>query len=245
MKFFFFPILLISPVLAHTQSILKSNDPAIRYDLIKPGHNVESVIQFDSLGNKSQEYLADNYIVRDQNTGQIALVRSSSDETTKAQYIDTSFIVITPVRMHSLEHPAHKELHVQFGPNTVTVNSLINGISKTQVYTMKPGYFDDNILVDIMGYFPMKKGIKYKMEGFRFESVKNKGVSSYEAEYQHDDFLPRTVDHTNIACKVISFTNDYCSGYAWYEKSSGKPQKLLIYLGKYTYLVNCDLLKTD
>ena len=114
--------------------------------------------------------------------------------------------------MHSLEYPARKELHVKFEESGVTVKSLINGVSKTQAYPMPAGYFDDNILVDIIGYLPIEKEVKYIMDAFRFESVKTNCLNHYEVQYLHDDYLP-DADNKYSSCKVLYFKNGYSDGY--------------------------------
>jgi hypothetical protein len=237
MKIVLLSALTLISIIAKSQTTLKANDAGIKYDLIHPGHTTSIAMAFDSLGQKVQEYTSDNFVIVDKKTGEIALIRSSTDESTHTFYTDTSFILMSPVRMHSAERPAHKELKVTFERASVNVKSIIDGVSKNENYSMNEGYFDDNVLVDIMGYFPIKKGEKYYMEGFRYESVKTKGVSAYLVEYLHDDYLFNAKNEP-VFCKVIYYKNDYCYGYAWYDKSSCKPLKLLIYLKKNSYLVN-------
>ncbi len=237
MKIAYLLILLFLCTLVKAQTTIRANDPGIRYDLIEPGHFTLKGAVFDNSGNKMQDFTSDSYITVDKSSKQIALIRRFFDQTTHILSLDTSFIGGLPVRMHSVEQPAHKELQIKFNPTSINVKSLIDGEAKDEVYAMKEGYFDDNILVDIMGYFPIKQGIKYSMEGFRFESVKTKGVSAYEVEYLHDDFLTGANDKQAL-CKVIYYKNDYCYGYAWYEKSTGKPLKLLVYIKKIIYLLN-------
>ena len=140
--------------------------------------------------------------------------------------------------MHSLDYPARKELFVTFEESRVTVKSLINGLSKMQAYTMPAGYFDDNILIDIIGYLPIEKEVKYTMDAFRFESVKTNGLNHYEVQYLHDDYL-LDAENKYSSCKVLYYKNGYSNGYIWIDKSSHKVWKQLVNFdrNKHSFLI--------
>jgi hypothetical protein len=237
MKIIISAILFFTSTIVSAQIVIKANDPGIRYDLIQPGVDAVKVVEYDSLGNKIQTYISKNYIAVDKSSGLIKLTRLSIADP-GILYIDTSIINVGPVTMHSLEYPARKELHVKFEESGVTVKSLINGVSKTQAYPMPAGYFDDNILVDIIGYLPIEKEVKYIMDAFRFESVKTNGLNHYEVQYLHDDYLP-DAENKYSSCKVLYFKNGYSDGYIWVDKSSHKILKQLINFdrNKHSFLI--------
>jgi hypothetical protein len=230
-------ILFCTAALASAQTAIRANDPGIRYDLIQPGVDAVKGVEYDSAGNTIRTYVSKNYIAVDKSSGLIKLTRMSIVDPGLV-YIDTSFLNVVPVGMHSLDHPASKELHVQFEESSVTVTSLINGGNNRQVYTMPAGYFDDNILVDIIGYLPIEKEVKYTMDAFRFESVKTNGLNHYEVQYLHDDYLPDGGNKSSY-CKVLYYKNGYSSGYIWIDKSSRKVLKQLVNLdrSKHSFLM--------
>ena len=230
-------ILSCTAALASAQTTIKATDPGIRYDLIQPGIDAVKGVEYDSAGNKIRTFISKNYIAVDKSSGLITLTRIGIVDP-GIMYIDTSIINIAPVGMHSLDHPASKELHVQFEDSRVTVTSLINGGNNRQVYTMPVGYFDDNILVDIIGYLPIEKEVKYTMDAFRFESVKTNGLNHYEVQYVHDDYLPDGGNRCS-SCKVLYYKNGYSSGYIWIDKSSRKVLKQLVNLdrSKHSFLM--------
>jgi hypothetical protein len=93
-------------------------------------------------------------------------------------------------------------------------------------------------LVDIIGYFPLEKGVKYNMDGFRFESVNTNGVNHFEIEYLYDDYLTGTNNKYPL-CKVLYFKNGYSDGYIWIDKSSREILKQLIQFtrNKHSFLI--------
>lgn len=230
-------MLLCTAAMVSAQTAIKANDPGIRYDLIQPGVDAVKGVEYDSLGNSIRTYISKNYIAVDKSSGLIKLTRMSIVDPGLI-YIDTSFINVAPVGMHSLDYPASRELYVKYEESHVTVRSLINGLSNIQAYTMPAGYFDDNILVDIIGYLPIEKEVKYIMDAFRFESVKTNGLNHYEVQYLHDDYLP-DAGNKSSSCKVLYFKNGYSSGYIWIDKSSRKVLKQLINFdrSKHSFLI--------
>jgi hypothetical protein len=229
-------ILLCTAAIASAQTI-KATDPGIRYDLIQPGIDAVKGVEYDSVGNKIRTFISKSYIAVDKSSGLIKLTRIGIVDP-GIMYIDTSFINVAPVEMHSIDYPASKELHVKFEESRVTVTSLINGGNNMQVYTMPAGYFDDNILVDIIGYLPIEKEVTYTMDAFRFESVKTNGLNHYEVQYVHDDYLPDG-DNKSSSCKVLYYKNGDSSGYIWIDKSSRKVLKQLVNLdrSKHSFLM--------
>jgi hypothetical protein len=238
MKIIISVILLCTSAIVSAQTVIKANDPGIRYDLIPPGVNTVKVVEYDSSGNKIQTFISKNYVAVDKSSGLIKLTRLSIGDPGNI-YIDTSTINVGPVTMHSLDYPARKELYVNFEESRVTVKSLINGLNKMQTYTMPAGYFDDNILVDIIGYLPIEKEVKYTMDAFRFESVKTNGLNHYEVQYIHDDYLP-DAENKYSSCKVLYYKNGYSNGYIWIDKSSRKVLKQLVNFdrNKHSFLID-------
>jgi hypothetical protein len=237
MKIIISVILLCASAIVSAQTAIKANDPGIRYDLIQPDVSAVKGVEYDSLGNKLQTFISKNYVEVDKSAGLIKLIRISIADPGMV-YIDTSIINGAPVSMHSLDHPARKELYVKFEDSRVSVRSLMNGLEKTQAYTMPAGYFDDNILVDIIGYLPIEKEVKYIMDAFRFESVKTNGLNHYEVQYLHDDYLP-DANSKYSSCKVLYYKNGYSNAYIWIDKSSHKVLRQLITFdrNKHTFLI--------
>ncbi len=217
---------------ASAQMVLKANDPLIRYDLIKPAHTFSKVITLDSAGNKKTEFVNESVVAINEQTHLITFSRYRQVPLGRIG-IDSSIISPAPVSMHFLDHPLKYELNVTFKPVTVEVRSFIKGVHNNEVFKMTEGYFDDNILEDICGYLPFKKGIKYNLDCFRYESKKSKGINSYQIEYLFDDYLPGEKGK-NDECKVMSFMNGYEKGYLWVDKKSNELVKEVAMMGTTT-----------
>ncbi len=221
---------------APAQMVLKANDPSIRYDLIKPAHTFSKVIIFDSAGNKKMEFVNESVIAINEQTHLITFSRYRQVPLGRIG-IDSSIISPAPVSMHFLDNPLKYELNVTFKPVTVEVRSFIKGVHNNEVFKMTEGYFDDNILEDICGYLPFKKGIKYNLDCFRYESKTSKGINRYQIEYLFDDYLGGEKG-MNDECKVLSFVNGYEKGYLWIDKVSKELVKEVATFGTTTILLN-------
>ena len=212
---------------ASAQVTIKSNDKSIRYDLIKNAHVFVKVTSFDTLGNVQYQFVNDNIIKTDSVNRQILFGRSRSIPFGH-QYIDTSVTAYTgPLRYVMATNPMVKHLDVKFSPGQVQCSAIIKGVASNISTTMPDGYFDDNIVEDLMGYLPIKKGIKYQLDAYRFES--DKQLNHFEIEYVFDDII-RGSDGRNTICSVLRFKNGYGNGYFWIDRSTRENIKEVIYI---------------
>src|ERR1700744_4940459 len=89
LKLYALAVVLFCGCVANAQVILKSNDKAICYDLIKSGHQFVKVTGYDSLGKEQFQFVNYNIINVDSVNRQILFGRSRSVPFGHA-YVDTS-----------------------------------------------------------------------------------------------------------------------------------------------------------
>ncbi len=219
----------------NAQAILKASNPAIRYDLIKPLHTFAKVSIIDSVGNVKQEFVNETVVKPDSATHQIIFTRFRQVPVGRFM-VDSSVIGPSPVSMHSVDNPLKRELTVKFSSTSVAVKSFIKGVHKEEAFTMKEGYFDDNMLEDIAGYLPLQKGVDYYLECYRYESTESKGVNPYHIKYLFDDYL-KNANGQYTAGKVLYFTNGYSTGYVWIDKLTHENLKEVIDFGTGTAII--------
>jgi hypothetical protein len=142
--------------------------------------------------------------------------------------MDTSITSFSgPVRYTMLSNPNVKFLDVRYSSTIVDTHAVVKGKSSTIHTTMADGYFDDNIVEDLLGYLPIEKGVKYQLDAYRFES-ENK-INHFDLEYAFDDILPDPKGGVMI-CRVIRFKNGYGDGYIWIDKKSRENIKEVLYM---------------
>jgi len=206
--------------ISNAQNLLKPENIELKRNLIIASHDFYKVTIFDSLGNKTGELLNESTIKIDSLLGHIIFARFRQFPF-GTHHIDTSIakaIDLTPLQLKSFNKPLHKSLDVAFNKKTVKVHAFINGVQKDTVYNLEEGYFDDNTIEHLLGYFKLKKGETYRLNTFRYESA---GNNPYECTYLFDDLL-MAPNNTIIKCAVVQFKNKYTNGYLWYEVSTGR-----------------------
>lgn len=212
---------------ANAQVTLKANDKAIRYDLIRSGYQFVKVTGYDSLGREQFQFVNYNMIKVDSANRQILFGRSRTIPFGH-EMVDTSITSFTgPIRYSMVTNPNVKYLDVRYGPTAVQTHAIIKGVSSTISTPMAEGYFDDNIVEDLLGYLPIQKGVKYQLDAYRFES-ENK-INHFELEYAFDDLLPDPKGG-DVICSVIRFKNGYGNGYIWINNKTHKSLKEILYM---------------
>ena len=216
-KSLLFSLFILNTLMPNAQVTIKANDKLIRYDLIKSSHYFQKVSTYDSLGKIKYEFVNENIIKVDSANGKIIFSR-----TRQVPYgrilIDSSVTShLGPESYMMTSSPMSKRLEVKFSKETVTIYALINGIISNLKTKMVDGYFDDNIVEDIIGFIPFKKGIKYHLDSYRYES--KDGINPYDIEYVFDDIIQYPEGNT-INCSVLHFVNGYSDAYVWIDKAT-------------------------
>lgn len=135
--------------------------------------------------------------------------------------------------MHEFDDPLKFDHRFQFEESKVDAEVFKNGRMVNQSYNIQAGYFDDNMIETIIGYFPFKKGVVYHLNTFRLES---NGLNAYDIEYVFDDVW-NSSKNNQLNCEVLHFTNEYSSGYMWIDKNSHKNVKQTGRIKSFTYLI--------
>jgi hypothetical protein len=226
---------LFGALASDAQVLIRADDRSIRYDLIKPAHNFAKVIAYDSSGAITDQYMNEGYISVDSVHGQISFSRSREVPAGNFNF-DTSVISTAgPMSLHEIQHPAAHELSITFNKASVDAHANIKNVHSDKTTAIPEGYFDDNIFQDIIGYLPFKKGIKYHVNCYRYESKIDQN-NSFDIEYVFDDFLPEG-NGGMTECMVLSYTNGYSTGYCWINKKTHINVKEIIKFRKNTYLI--------
>jgi hypothetical protein len=140
--------------------------------------------------------------------------------------MDTSIAQLSnmaPLNLNSSNNPLKKSLAIKFDENAVKVHAFIKGRFNDTIFNMENGYYDDNTIERFIGYFKLQKGVKYKLNAFRYES---NGNNPYEFEYLFDDLFVAQ-NNNMVKCFVIKYSNKYVNGYIWYEIATGQMLKEL------------------
>ncbi len=227
LKLYTFAAAVFCGLAAHAQVTLKANNKGIRYDLIKSGHQFVKVTGYDSVGKEQFQFVNYNIIKADSVNKQLIFGRSRTIPFGH-EMVDTSIINFAgPIRYTMITNPNVKFLDVRYSPTVVQTHAVIKGVSSNITTPMAEGYFDDNIVEDLMGYLPIQKGVKYQLDAYRFES-ENK-INHFDLEYAFDDILQDPKGGEAI-CSVIRFKNGYGNGYIWINNKTHENMKEVLYM---------------
>lgn len=205
-------------VTASAQILIKADDKSIRYDLIKPAHYFQKVTGYDSAGAIIYEFVNENTIKVDAGNQQIIFSRSRQIPFGQ-NYLDTSTLNIsgTPVSYQMLTNPLKKNVDATFSQESETLKINGKGTESAETKALPAGYFDDNIIEDLLGYIPFKKGEKYHLSAFTTD-VKSR-VNPFELEYVFDDFYQAPSGNL-VKCSVLHYTNARSNAYVWIDQIS-------------------------
>jgi hypothetical protein len=224
-KFRIISFVVLLPFISNAQVLLKPENVVLNKELVKTSHHFHKVIVFDSLGNKQEELMNESIIKIDSLNGRIIFSRFRQSPY-GTHHLDTSIAQLSnmsPLNLSSSNNPLKKSLVIKFDENNVKVHAFIKGRFNDTVFNMENGYYDDNTIEHYIGYFKLLKGVKYKVNTFRYES---NGNNPYEFEYLFDDLLVAQ-NNNLIKCAVIKYSNKYVNGYIWYEIATGQMLKEL------------------
>lgn len=206
-------------IIAHAQILIKATDKSVRYDLIRSSQHFEKVTIYDSGRAVTEEWINENLTKVDSSNGQIIFARSKqipfgqqiSDSTT----ISTSG---TPVSYQLSTNPFKKTINITFNPDSATAKINSNGTVSTAVKAMPKGYFDENVVEELLGYISFEKGKTYHLNAFSTD-VKSTNLSAYDIEYVFDDVY-QILNGNLIKCSVLHYTDDSASVYVWVDRAS-------------------------
>lgn len=211
--------------LTNAQIAIMPGDKNFRYDWIKPSHDFYRCVVSDTSGNVKYDYMMEDYTIIDKQKQYITFARQRQVPTGYFE-ADTSVtgLNLKPVSMHEVHFPQNVSFKMIFEDEQAIVTTTRKGTPSTKKYTMKSGYFEDNMIQYIFCYLELKKGIRYNLDNF------NKDTSSpsdpYTLEYAFDDVWNVSPDHP-LYCTVIHFTHGGTSGYIWIDKSTRRDIKIV------------------
>ncbi len=129
--------------------------------------------------------------------------------------------------MHETHDKEDVQFDMQFGDTLASVRTTRKGVSSSKRYSMKKGYFEDNMIEYIFGYLDLQKGVVYTLDNF------NKDTPSpsdpYTLEYIFDDTWFVAADQ-QIPCMMIRFTHGATTGYIWVDK---RTRQVLKFAGQF------------
>jgi hypothetical protein len=198
------------------QDILRPGDERIHPEWLKPSHDFYRTVVLDSTDHVRYDFVMDDYTTIDSATGQIIFARSRQVPpgrfSTDTSVTDLSF---RPLRMHEIHYREDVHFEMVFGDTLASVQTTRKGARSIKTYSMKRGYFEDNMIEYIFGYLDLKKGVVYSLDNF------NKDTPSpsdpYTLEYVFDDTWFVAADQ-QIPCMMIRFTHGGTTGYIWVDK---------------------------
>lgn len=219
MKSFLTSLLVSVFAIAYGQPIvIKPGDKIIRQDLIKPSHDLYKAFGADSLGKIKYEWVNDQVISIDSATGQIVFARSRQvpvgSFSADTSVTDRDF---RPIWMHEVHIQRNVRFVMTFDERQASVQTFRKGTTSVKNYSMRPGYFEDNMIEYIFGYLDLKKGVVYSLDNF------NKDTPSpsdpYTIEYVLDDLWSLDAGGV-LSCRVIHFIHGEKTGYIWIDKET-------------------------
>jgi len=212
-------VLTFISLFGYTQTIIKPGDNIIRYDLIKPSHDFYKGVFIDSAGNIKQEFINEEMVAIDAANQHLIFTRSRQipigNFSTDSSTTDLSF---RPIRLYEIYPQRNVSFDMSLGDTMVSIKTLRKGILSVRNYSMKRGYFDDNMMEDIFGYIDLKKGATYVLDNFKPDNTEM-ASHPYEIEYAFDDVSDLAGHKLN--CRVLHFVlQGVSSGYIWTDKDS-------------------------
>ena len=207
-----------SSAICQSPVFLRTNDPIIHNLSVKSDHYIFKISLLDSTDTIIYQFINDVVIDVDSSAMTFSVSRSAPYKGAIYQSRSTcnlhSFV---PIRFVEYNTPLDKKVEAEFDSSSVHVNFLEMGKSGARAFGMPKGYFDDNIVELLIGYFKLTKGTTYGLNAFRYESD---GNIPYEFEYLFDDFIS-TGSNSMVKCKVVRFQNGYLKGFIWFDPISG------------------------
>jgi hypothetical protein len=219
MKQLLFTVILnVIALLTNAQITIRPGDKIIRYDWIKSSHDFYRCVVSDTSGKVEYDFMMDDYTTVDKQKQSITFARQRQAPAGKFE-ADTSVtdLNLKPAGMHEVHSPQNVSFKMTFEDEQATVPTMRKGTPSTKKYTMKTGYFDDNMIEYIFGYLELKKGITYNLDNFNKDTPAPS--DPFTLEYAFDDVWNISPDHL-LYCTVLHFTHGGASGYIWIDKST-------------------------
>lgn len=198
------------------QTILQPGDKRIHPEWLKPSHDFYRTVVFDSTGHVRYDFVMEDFTIIDSAARQIIFARSRQVPpghfSTDTSVTDLSF---RPLRMHEIHFREDVQFEMLFADTVATVRTTRKSVPSSKTYSMKKGYFEDNMIEYIFGYLDLQKGVVYTLDNFNKDAPSPS--NPYTLEYVFDDTWFVAADQ-QIPCSMIRFTNGATSGYIWVDQ---------------------------
>ncbi|WP_276484569.1 hypothetical protein [Paraflavitalea pollutisoli] len=230
-------MLLVLTHIARCQQVIKAGDPAIRYELIKPGASIYKIATTDSAGKVLTEFTCRQTVSLNAAKGWVILVQQLHLPDGRI-LLDSTIAdgkTLAPVRMRMVTTPSFMQMDLDFQQQAVHAVANKGGKKTDTLHRMEAGYFDSNLLEYLYGLLPYKKGFTATLNAYTFEK---QGMDPWQVEYVGEDMI-YTPDGHWIQCHVAKTGNagNAPDGLAWIEKRTGRVIKRVIPMGKMFYIV--------
>lgn len=235
-RFLLLAMLLLLTYITRCQSVLKTGDPSIRYELIRPGVTLYKMIITDSAGKVLSESTSRHTVSVDKNKGWV-VVTQQHQLPNGGILLDSTIAntaTLAPVRMRMVTTPHFMSMDLDFHTREVHAIADKSGKKTDTLHKMEEGYFDSNLLEYLWGLLPYKKGFKATINAYTFEQH---GMDPWQVEYVGEDVL--TTTDGPVYCQVVKTSNAGIAtdAIAWIEQSTGKVLKRVFPIGKMYYII--------
>ncbi|MFT3824965.1 MAG: hypothetical protein QM731_13665 [Chitinophagaceae bacterium] len=236
-KFLLWAATLFLPQLLLAQTLVRSGDATIRYDLIRPVNELKKITVFDSAGKVLSSFVSQDIISID--TAHGVLIRTQSNVLPDGRLLKDSTVAdlktLAPVRMRMVTFPHFMSMALSFQADKVHAMVDRGGKKRDTVHSMALGYFDSNLIEYILGLLPYKKGFHATLNAYTFE---RDGMDPYEVEYVGEDWLENAAGG-RVTCYVVKTGTGGrpMDALAWVEKSTGKVLKRVVPIGRNYYVI--------
>jgi hypothetical protein len=210
-------------LVGNAQSTIEPGDRNMRPDLIRPSHDFYKNVITDTAGRILYEFMMENVITIDSVNKRILFARSRQvpvgSFSTDTSITDLSF---KPLRMHEIHQQRNVSFDMEFGDTQVRVTTVRKGVTSVKDYSMKSGYFEDNMIEYIFGYLELKMGVTYTLDNFNKDT--QLPSDPYRLEYVFDDVWELAAGH-RLKCRVLHFIHGGTSGYIWIDQATNQTIK--------------------
>lgn len=188
----------------------------IHPEWVKPTHDFYRTIVSDSTGHMRYDFMMEDFTTIDSAAGQIIFARSRQVPPGRFS-TDTSVtdLSLRPLRMHEIHFREDAQFEMTFADTLASVRTTRKGVPSTKTYAMKSGYFEDNMIEYIFGYFDLQRGVVYTLDNFNKDTPTPS--DPYTVEYVFDDTWFVAADQ-QIPCMMLRFTHGATTGYIWIDK---------------------------
>ncbi|NII25645.1 hypothetical protein HB364_11160 [Pseudoflavitalea sp. X16] len=235
-RFLLLAMLLLLTYITRCQSVLKTGDPSIRYELIRPDVTHYKIVTTDSAGKTLSEFTCLHTIAVNKTRGWVILTQEYQFPDGRILLDSTiaNLHTLSPVRMRMVTTPHFMKMDLDFRAREVHAIADKGGRKTDTLHKMEEGYFDSNLLEYLFGLLPYKKGFSATINAYTFEQH---GMDPWKVEYIGEDMLTTTGGPAWCYVAKTGNAGNITDMMTWIEKSSGKVLKRVIPLGKMYYII--------